>query len=93
MDRSVEDIETKRAAEMRAPAPIVALTILGHAACAEPASDAITRLKSCFQLDRAARIECLEKTVAGIAQRGPTKLGTTSGRELGSQRNHLACGL
>jgi hypothetical protein len=46
---------------MRSAAPILVLTILGHAACAEPASDAITRLKSCFQLDRAARVECLER--------------------------------
>ena len=46
---------------MRTLALIVALTILGHAASAEPASDAITRLKSCFQLDRGARVECLEK--------------------------------
>jgi hypothetical protein len=39
----------------------MALSVLGHAACAEPANDAITRLKSCFQLDRTAQTECLEK--------------------------------
>jgi Type VI secretion system VasI, EvfG, VC_A0118 len=46
---------------MRAQALALALMILGHGASAEPAGDAITRLKSCFQLDRAARAGCLEK--------------------------------
>jgi hypothetical protein len=46
---------------MRVLAVAMALSISSHAVRAEPANDAITRLKSCFQLDRAARIECLEK--------------------------------
>jgi hypothetical protein len=46
---------------MRAPALVLMFTILGHAACAEPADDAITRLKSCFLLDGPARTECLER--------------------------------
>jgi hypothetical protein len=46
---------------MRAAAVAMALSILGHAACAEPENDAIARLKSCFELDRAAQVECLEK--------------------------------
>jgi hypothetical protein len=46
---------------IRAPAVAMLLSILSHAVCAEPANDAITRLKSCFQLDRAAQAECLEK--------------------------------
>jgi hypothetical protein len=71
MDRSFEDIETKRAAVMRAPAPILVLAILGQVASAEPAGDAITRLKSCFQLDDAARVECLEKLSRELPDRDP----------------------
>jgi hypothetical protein len=39
----------------------MALSILSRAVCAEPATDAIARLRSCFQLDHAAQVECLEK--------------------------------
>jgi hypothetical protein len=46
---------------MRVLTVAMALSISSHAVCAEPANDAITRLKSCFQLDRAAQAECLEK--------------------------------
>jgi hypothetical protein len=46
---------------MRVPAFAITLSILSHAVDAEPANDAITRLKSCFQLDRVAQVECLEK--------------------------------
>lgn len=46
---------------MRVLGATMALSIFLHAAHAEPANDAITRLKSCFQLDRAAQIECLKK--------------------------------
>src|ERR1700686_1162879 len=46
---------------MRVPAIAMALSISSHAACGESATDAITRLKSCFQLDGAAQVECLEK--------------------------------
>jgi hypothetical protein len=40
---------------------VMALPILSHAVGAEPANDAITRLRSCFQLDRVDQVECLEK--------------------------------
>lgn len=48
------------------PVPIslvvaIALSIFSHAVGAEPAHDAITRLKSCLQLDRAQLVECPEK--------------------------------
>jgi hypothetical protein len=46
---------------IRVPTVTMALSILSRAVCAEPANDAITRLKSCFQLDRVAQVECLEK--------------------------------
>jgi hypothetical protein len=39
----------------------MALSILSRAACADPANDAIARLRSCFQLDHIAQVECLEK--------------------------------
>lgn len=45
---------------MRAPPLVLALTVLGYSASAEPESDAIKQLKACFQLDRAARAECFE---------------------------------
>jgi hypothetical protein len=40
---------------------IMALSILSQAVGAEPANDAIARLKSCFRLDGAAQVECLEQ--------------------------------
>ena len=46
---------------IRIPAVAMALSILSRVVCAEPANDAITRLKSCFQLDRVAQAECLER--------------------------------
>jgi hypothetical protein len=46
---------------LRVRGAVMALSVLSYAACAEPANDAITRLKSCFRLDGAAQIECLEK--------------------------------
>jgi hypothetical protein len=39
----------------------IALSIASQAVCSQPASDAISRLKSCFQLERALQPECLEK--------------------------------
>src|ERR1700676_5782635 len=38
----------------------MALSIVGQAVCAQPADDAISRLKACFQLERALQAECLE---------------------------------
>jgi hypothetical protein len=45
----------------RVLAVTMALSTLSCAVCAEPANDAIARLRSCFQLDHVAQIECLEK--------------------------------
>lgn len=39
----------------------ITLSIASQAVCSQPASDAISRLKSCFQLERALQPECLEK--------------------------------
>ncbi|MEH2482558.1 hypothetical protein V1282_005915 [Nitrobacteraceae bacterium AZCC 2146] len=39
----------------------MALSIASQAVCSQPASDAISRLKSCFQLERALQPACLEK--------------------------------
>ena len=56
---------------MRAPALVLAITVLGHGAAAEPEGDAITRLKACFQLDRTARAECLEKLSKELPDASP----------------------
>jgi hypothetical protein len=39
----------------------ITLSIASQAVYSQPASDAISRLKSCFQLERALQPECLEK--------------------------------
>ena len=56
---------------MRAPALALAITILGHGAAAEPESDAITWLKACFQLDRTARADRLERLSKEFADETP----------------------
>ena len=43
------------------PLAAIALASLGQVVCAQSADDAVTRFKSCLQLDGAARGECLEK--------------------------------
>lgn len=46
---------------MRVSPVAIALSILlGRAVCAEPSTDVVTRLKSCFQLNRELQDECLE---------------------------------
>jgi hypothetical protein len=39
---------------------VVALSILSQEVCSQPTDDAISRLKACFQLERALQSECLE---------------------------------
>jgi hypothetical protein len=38
----------------------MALSIVGQAVCSQPTDDFISRLKACFQLERALQAECLE---------------------------------
>jgi len=57
------------------PIVVMALPILSHAVVAEPANDAITRLKSCFQLDRAEQVECLEKLSRELPDRNVQSSG------------------
>src|SRR5437762_58632 len=38
----------------------VALSIVSQEVCSQPADDVISRLKACFQLERALQAECLE---------------------------------
>ena len=38
----------------------MALSIVSQAVCSQPADDAISRLKACFQLERTLQAECLE---------------------------------
>jgi hypothetical protein len=52
------------------------LSILSRAACADPANDAIARLRSCFQLDHVAQVECLEK----LSQELPDQSAQSSGQ-------------
>ncbi len=57
------------------PIVVMALPILSHAVGAEPENDAITRLKSCFQLDRAEQVECLEKLSRELPDRNVQSSG------------------
>jgi hypothetical protein len=45
---------------MRVWAIVLALSIVSQTVCSQPAEDAISRLKACFQLERALQAECLE---------------------------------
>ena len=45
---------------MRVWAIVLALSIVSQTVCSQPADDAISRLKACFQLERALQAECLE---------------------------------
>jgi hypothetical protein len=47
----------------------VALSILSQEVCSQPADDAISRLKACFQLERAPQSECLENLSRELADK------------------------
>jgi hypothetical protein len=47
----------------------VALSILSQEVCSQPADDAISRLKACFQLERALQSECLENLSRELANK------------------------
>jgi hypothetical protein len=47
----------------------VALSILSQEVCSQPADDAISRLKACFQLERALQSECLENLSRELADK------------------------
>lgn len=45
------------------------LSIVSQAVCSQPADDAISRLKACFQLERAPQAECLENLSRELADK------------------------
>jgi hypothetical protein len=47
----------------------MALSIVSQAVCSQPADDAISRLKACFQLERAPQAECLENLSRDLADK------------------------
>src|SRR5882672_10038194 len=47
----------------------MALSIVSQAVCSQPADDAISRLKACFQLERALQAECLENLSRELADK------------------------
>ena len=47
----------------------VAVSILSQEVCSQPADDAISRLKACFQLERALQSECLENLSRELADK------------------------
>jgi hypothetical protein len=54
---------------MRAWLVAVAVSIVSQAVCSQPADDAISRLKACFQLERALQFECLENLSRDLADK------------------------
>jgi hypothetical protein len=57
---------------MRASIVALALSIVSQAVCSagsQPADDAISRLKACFQLERALQSECLENLSRDLADK------------------------
>ena len=47
----------------------MALSIVSQAVCSQPADDAISRLKACFQLERVLQAECLENLSRELADK------------------------
>jgi Type VI secretion system VasI, EvfG, VC_A0118 len=47
----------------------VALSIVSQEVCSQPVDDAISRLKACFQLERALQSECLENLSRELADK------------------------
>lgn len=47
----------------------VALSIVSQEVCSQPADDAISRLKACFQLERALQSDCLESLSRGLTDK------------------------
>jgi hypothetical protein len=54
---------------MRVWVVAVALSMAGQAVCSQPADDPISRLKACFQLERALQSECLENLSRELADK------------------------
>jgi hypothetical protein len=46
-----------------------ALSIVSQAVCSQPADDAISRVKACFQLERALQSKCLENSSRELADK------------------------
>jgi hypothetical protein len=55
----------------------VALPIISQAVCSQSANDAISRLKSCFQLECALQAECVEKLPRGLPDGNNQKYAAT----------------
>ena len=65
---------------MRAWLVGVALSIVSQEVCSQPADDAISRLKACFQLERAPQSECLENLSRELADKNNQKSAEPAAR-------------
>ena len=54
---------------MRVWVIVLALSIVSQTVCSQPAGDPISRLKACFQLERALQSECLENLSRELADK------------------------
>ena len=83
---------------MRAWLVAMAVSIVSQAACSQPASsqpadEAISRLKACFQLERAQQSECLESLSRDLADKKTAKFRGVGGGKLDRERNNVTCRL
>ena len=65
---------------MRIWAIVLALSIVSQTVCSQPAEDAISRMKACFQLERALQAECLENLSRELTDKKNQNFAEPSGR-------------
>ena len=65
---------------MRVWVIVLALSIVSQTVCSQPAEDAVSRLKACFQLERALQAECLENLSRALTDKKNQNFAEPSGR-------------
>jgi hypothetical protein len=65
---------------MRVWAIVLALSIVSQTVHSQPAEDAISRMKACFQLERALQAECLENLSRELTDKKNQNVAEPSGR-------------
>ena len=78
---------------MRVWAIVLALSIVSQTVRSQPAEDAISRMKACFQLERALQAECLENLSRELTDKKNSKCCGAVGSKLDRERNDVASGL
>ena len=59
---------------------VLALSIVSQTVCSQPAEDPVSRLKACFQLERALQAECLENLSRELTDKKNQNFAEPSGR-------------